>query len=165
MNVVGPGLPRFFSAETRRSHPRLFYGNTRFTVSTTSKFSSENRFVRCRTILLLWFCVLAGRMKSRIKSIIEKRRNLPQSDSPPVPSASPLPYGRRQEDAETAHIKKWVGLADTALAEEVSPPNKQGVTGDRTFGQTNVAKVFEIFFGPKRRRSTASAPSQDELLI
>jgi hypothetical protein len=97
--------------------------------------------------------------------MIEKRRNPQQSDSPPVRSASPLPYGRRQEDAETAHIKKWVGLADAALAEEVNPPNKQGVMGNKTSGQTNVAKVFEIFFGPKRRRSTVKAHSKDELPV
>jgi hypothetical protein len=58
-----------------------------------------------------------------------------------------------------------VGLADTALAEEVNPPNKQGVAGNKTFAQTHVAKVFEVFFGPKRRRSIGNRPLRDNLLI
>jgi hypothetical protein len=97
--------------------------------------------------------------------MLEKRRNSQQSDSPPVRSASPLPYGRRHEDEETAHIRKWVGLADAALAEEVNPPNKQGGTGNKTFGQTDVAKVVEIFFGPKRRRSIGNRPLGNNLFI
>jgi hypothetical protein len=110
------------------------------------------------------FCILAGRVKSRIKEMIERRRNASQP-APPPSSASPLPYGRRRSDAESAHIKGWVALADTALAEELNQSNKDGVTSNKTSGRANVGNVFEIFFGPKRRRSTAKAPSTDELLI
>ena len=91
-------------------------------------------------------------IKSRIKSMLERRRQLPQPDLTPVPSgASPLPYGRRRDDAETAHIRKWVGLADAAL--ELNQPNTGGLKGNQTFSRSNVTRVFEIFFGPKRRRS------------
>jgi uncharacterized membrane protein (DUF2068 family) len=52
MKIVVPWPPRLFSAVTRRQPPRLFRGNTGFAVSTAYRFSSENRNVRCRTILL-----------------------------------------------------------------------------------------------------------------
>jgi len=98
--------------------------------------------------------------------MLERRRHLPPADSLPVPSsASPLPYGRRQDDAETAHIRRWVGLADAALEEEGNHPNNEGLTGNQTSSRSNVNKVFEIFFGPKRRRSTGNRGFQDNLLI
>jgi hypothetical protein len=93
----------------------------------------------------------------------ERRRNASQP-APPPSSASPLPYGRRRSDAESAHIKGWVALADAALGEELNQSNKDGLAGNKTSGRANVAKAFEIFFGPKRRRST-EAPCQDEILI
>jgi len=162
MNVNGsPVLPRLFSAVTRRSPPRLFRRNTGFAVSTACRFSSENRIVRYRTILSLWFRILAGRIKSRIRSILEKRRN-PALPLPP-PGGSSLPYGRRRDDAETAHIRKWVGLADAAL--ELNQPNTGGLKGNQTFSRSNVTRVFEIFFGPKRRRSVGGRALRGDLLV
>jgi hypothetical protein len=109
-----------------------------------------------------WFRILAGRIKSRITGILEKRRN-PDLPLPP-PGGSSLPYGRRRDDAETAHLKKWVALADTAL--ELNPPSDGVLRGSQTFNRSNVTKVFEIFFGPKRRRWIAKpASKEDEVLI
>jgi hypothetical protein len=94
--------------------------------------------------------------------MIEKRRN-PDLPLPP-PGGSSLPYGRRRDDAETAHFKKWVALADAAL--EVNQPNNGGPKGNQTFSRSNVANVFEIFFGPKRRRCIGKpASKKDELFI
>jgi len=104
---------------------------------------------------------LAERIKSRIRSILEKRRN-PDLPLPP-PGGSALPYGRRRDDAETAHFKKWVALADAAL--EVKQQNNGGLRGSQTFSRLNVTKVFEIFFGPKRRRWIAGRSLRDDLLV
>jgi len=96
--------------------------------------------------------------------MLERRRQLPQPDLTPISSsASPLPYGRRRDDAETAHIKKWVALADAAL--EVNQPNSGGLRGDQAFSRSNVTKVFEIFFGPKRRRQIGGRALRGDLLI
>jgi hypothetical protein len=104
---------------------------------------------------------LAGRIKSRIKGILEKRRN-PDLPLPP-PGGSALPYGRRRDDAETAHFKKWVALADAAL--EVNQPNNGSLKGSQTFSRSNVTRVVEIFFGPKRRRSIGGRALRGDLLL
>ena len=105
-------------------------------------------------------------MKRLIKGMLEKGRNPPQSASPPAPSgASPLPYGRRHSDVESAHIKGWVALADAALDDEANQSKKEGLVGNKTSGRTNTPRVFEVFFGPKRRRSTGNRAFRDNFLI
>jgi hypothetical protein len=98
--------------------------------------------------------------------MLEKRRNPSPSDVPlPPPGGSPLPYGRRRDDAETAHFRKWVALADAALEKEPNQSVNERLMGNKTSDRPNVAKVFEIFFGPKRRRSTGNRAFRDNLLI
>jgi hypothetical protein len=113
-------------------------------------------------------------VKRLTKGMLEKGRNPPQSASPPAPSgASPLPYGRRHSDVESAHIKGWVALADAALddeanqskKDEANQSKKEGLVGNKTSGRTNTPRVFEVFFGPKRRRSTGNRAFRDNLLI
>lgn len=54
--------------------------------------------------------------KNLIKAMPDRRRKPPPSPVPSsVPAVIPLPYGRREGDAQLERMKNWVAIADAVL--------------------------------------------------
>ena len=75
--------------------------------------------------------------RNLVKAMPDRRQKPPPSLPSPVPSSVPavipLPYGRREGDAQLGRMKNWVAIADVVFKEQVVPSKKES-THKKTSG-------------------------------